>query len=173
MPQNKIIAKSKRLILSPLTMDDLDSMLEIFSDPIAMSFSRVKNREEVKVRIQWNLDSYRDNSFGLWACKLKDSGQFIGCCGILLHPDIGGQEEKEISYHFIRNFWGFGYASEAARACRDYGFETLRVPRLISIIDPLHTASQKVAERMGMKLEKEVQWLQRNFNVFSIGNPSI
>ena len=170
MLRDKFIIETDRLLLRQLKIDDIDSMLEIFSDPEAMTHSKIKNREEVKIRIQWNLESYKNNGFGLWACILKNTKQFVGCCGMLLHPDIGGMQEKEIPYHFIRKFWGNGYASEAAKACRDYGFNTLKLPRLISIIDPTHTASQKVAERMGMKQEKEVEWLNRKFNVFSIQN---
>jgi [ribosomal protein S5]-alanine N-acetyltransferase len=166
MTPKRCILETDRLLLRELTLGDVDSALEIFSDPIAMAYSRLKNREEVKERVQLNLNSYAENGFGLWACLLKNTGQFLGMCGIIYHEDIDGVCEREISYHFLREFWGQGFAAEAARASKNYAFQNCDLSRLISIIDPDHHASRRVAERVGMSMEKEVKWLARNFNVY-------
>jgi ribosomal-protein-alanine N-acetyltransferase len=73
------------------------------------------------------------NGHGLWAMDLKSSGEMIGDCGITLQ-DVDGQPLPEIGYHLRRDMWGQGLASEAARACRDYGFIQPKADLLISLI---------------------------------------
>jgi ribosomal-protein-alanine N-acetyltransferase len=67
-------------------------------------------------------------------------------------------DEIEIGYHVRRDLWGRGYAPEAARACRDYGFERLGAERLISLIRPENIPSRRVAEKTGLILWKDVVW---------------
>jgi len=82
----------------------------------------------------------------------------MGYCGLFYFPDVGGQPETEIGYRLARAYWGRGYATEAARAVRDYAFDTLRLQRLIAMIDPQNGASIRVAEKLGMVYEKEVMF---------------
>ena len=77
-------------------------------------------------------------------------------CGLTHFPDINGRPEIEIGYRLARAHWGRGLATEAARAVRDYAFDTLRLPRLIALIDPANTASIRVAEKLAMRHESEV-----------------
>jgi len=69
---------------------------------------------------------------------------------------VDGANEVEIGYHVHRDQWGQGLATEAARACRDFGFSHLSVERLISLIRPENQASRRVAEKNGMTIWKEV-----------------
>jgi ribosomal-protein-alanine N-acetyltransferase len=92
---------------------------------------------------------------GLWATIFKETGRFIGRCG-LLPWTIDGQLEVEVAYTLAQEYWGLGLATEAARGIRDYGFERLGLSRLICLIDPANQASRRVAEKIGMRLEKEV-----------------
>jgi RimJ/RimL family protein N-acetyltransferase len=71
-------------------------------------------------------------------------------------PDVAGRQEVEIGYRLARSAWRQGYATEAARAVRDYAFFTLGIRRLIALIDPENLASVRVAEKIGMRYEKEV-----------------
>ncbi|MSR60370.1 MAG: N-acetyltransferase [Planctomycetaceae bacterium] len=79
-----------------------------------------------------------------------------GYCGVFQYPDVGRQPETEIGYRLARPHWGRGYATEAARALRDYGFGTLSLARLIALIDPRNAASIRVAEKIGLRYEKDV-----------------
>lgn len=149
-------------------MEDVDHLLGIFSDPEAMRFyPAIKDRGETEAWIRWNLASYAEHGFGLWAAILKDSNQFAGECG-LVAQQVEGQREVEIGYHFLRRYWGQGLATEAARACRDYGFKVLGLRRLISLIDPNNIASRKVAEHVGMSLEKEIELWNKRICVYAI-----
>ena len=86
---------------------------------------------------------------------------------------IDNQKEYEIGYRFVREYWGQGLASEAAIACRDYGFKKLNLNRLISIIEKENTDSIKVAKKVGMILEKESCFHSIQVEIYSLGAVTI
>jgi RimJ/RimL family protein N-acetyltransferase len=85
-------------------------------------------------------------AFGLWAVERKSDGAFVGRVG-LLQPD--GWPGTEVAWTLGREYWGQGYATEAAKACLNYGFQNCSVSKLISMIDAENHASQRVAQRLG------------------------
>ena len=91
---------------------------------------------------------------GLWATIHKETGQLIGRSG-LLPWTIDGQNEVEVAYLLGREYWGQGLGTEVAQAILDFGFDQLHLSRLICLIDAENLASIKVAEKIGMKFEKE------------------
>lgn len=142
---------TERLRLREMNLDDVSSLMEIFSDPVAMEhYPETKDHDETIKWIEWNLDNYRDYGVGLWIAEDKRTNEFLGQCGIV--PQKFEQEVKmEIGYLFKRSVWGNGYATEAAMAAKKYGFEEKQYPSLISLIDLENQPSIKVAERIGMK----------------------
>jgi len=137
---------------------DADALALVLSDPVAMRFYPVPyDRAGVEEWIARNIRRYREYGYGLWAMVLKSSGEMIGDCGLTVQ-DVDGVNEIEIGYHVRRDLWGQGLATEAARGCRDYGFDRLAVDRLISLIRPENLQSRRVAEKNGMSVWKEVQW---------------
>jgi ribosomal-protein-alanine N-acetyltransferase len=114
------------------------------------------NYEETKEELEWFLDGHpKHPELGLWATIHKETGKFIGRCG-LLPWEIDGRLEVEIAYLLDKSFWHQGLATEAAQGILKYGFEKLYLSRLICLIDPENIASQRVAERIGMTLERKV-----------------
>jgi len=103
---------------------------------------------------------------GLWATIHKETGKFIGRCG-LLPWTIQGQYDIEVAYTIAEECWGQGLGTEAAEALLNYGFEKLNLTRLICLIDKENIASQKVAKKIGMLFEKEVQDEMGPFLVYS------
>jgi RimJ/RimL family protein N-acetyltransferase len=99
---------------------------------------------------------YQTWGFGPYAVVERQRQAVIGYCGLFFFPDINGQPEVEIGYRLERSAWGRGYATEAARAVRDFAFGDLGMQRLIAIIDPSNIASIRVAEKIGMHHEAEV-----------------
>ena len=149
------VLETERLALRRMDMSDVDNLLGIFSDPVAMRYyPATKSRAEAEEWVRRTLGNYRAHGFGLWVADLKDTGEFAGQCGLTVQ-EVEGKKEIEIGYLFLRKFWGRGLATEAAKAARDHGF-ALGYRRLISIIDPQNLASRRVAEKTGLKLEKEV-----------------
>jgi RimJ/RimL family protein N-acetyltransferase len=91
----------------------------------------------------------------LYAVTLKDSDELIGDCGIV-KQHVAGETSLEVGYHFRRDQWGHGYASEAAHACIGLAFHAFGADKVISLIRPENLPSRRVAERNGMKLERQV-----------------
>lgn len=151
------VVETDRLLLRQATPGDVDDLLGIFSDPIAMQYySRTKTREETAAWLRWNMDDYARHGFGLWVVTLKGTREFVGQCGLVMQADIDGKDEVEIGYLMLRRHWNEGFATEAACACRDYGLGQLRLARLVSLINPQNAPSRRVAEKVGMSLEKEI-----------------
>jgi len=156
------------MVLRRMEMSDVDHLMGIFSDPVAMRYyPGTKSRQEVEEWVRWTLASYRDHGFGLWVAILKDSGWFAGQCGLTIQ-EVEGREEVEIGYHVLQEFWGRGLATEAATAVRDHGFQALGFERLVSLIDPRNLSSRRVAEKTGLTLEKEVWKWNKNICVYAI-----
>src|SRR5207249_11006997 len=76
----------------------------------------------------------REHGFGLWAVELRATGEFIGDCGLVYVEGKG--PEVEVAYHLAKEWWGRGLATEAARACLDYGFRELGLREIIAICFP-------------------------------------
>ncbi len=165
-----IILETNRLLLRHQVIQDLDELWALYCDPQITKYipDAPRTREEAKEELEWHMHGHpRFPELGLWATIYKATGKFIGRCG-LLPWTIDGQNEVEVAYTISRDYWGQGLATEAAQAILSYGFEKLGFTRLISIIDPENTASQKVAKKIGMKFEKEAQDALGTFWIFSI-----
>jgi len=148
--------QTERMTFRPLTLNDLDQLAEIYSDRYVMRFIYgVHTREQTRQRILDNLTRYEEYGFGLWATILKTDEQLIGRCGLLPHT-IDGRSEVEVAYTLARRYWGRGLATEAALAIRDYAFRTLPVDRVIAFVDVDNVASNRVAEKIGMRIERDV-----------------
>ena len=125
------------------------------------------DRAGVEQWIARNRRRYAEDGVGLWAMVLKATGEMIGDCGII-RQEVEGQSFYEIGYHLRRDLWGQGLATEAAVACREWGFAHLEVDCLISLIRPENVPSQRVAERNGMTIWKELAWRGLRHYVYAI-----
>jgi len=152
------ILETSRLFLREFSPQDVDALSLVLSDPETMRFYPAPfDRAGVEEWIARNCRRYRELGHGLWAMVVKSSGEMIGDCGLTVQ-EIGSAHEIEIGYHVRRDFWGQGLATEAARACRDYGFARLPAERLISLIRPENTPSRRVAEKNGMTVWRQILW---------------
>ncbi len=156
-----------RLNFRELTPADVANLQKIFSDPVAMEFyPSTKSKAETLEWIDWNIQSYQESGFGLWALIDKGSGEFVGQAGLILQQNVDGADETEIVYLLERKYWGNGFATEAASSCRDLAFSRFDCERVISLIDPKNFPSIRVAGRIGMVLEKNVQRWGKTVDVY-------
>ena len=147
--------ETERLLLREYSRDDFDALYEIMSDPETMQhYPAPFDKERTGRWIEWNLENYSKHGFGLWAVVLKETGAFIGDCGITLQ-DIDGERLPEIGYHIHKKYWRRGYAKEAAQAVRDWAFGHTDYPALYSYCKYTNEASYKTAEAIGMHFHKE------------------
>lgn len=146
--------ETKRLILRPMLATDLDDLLLIFTDSKVMaSFGgELFTRTQMERWLQRNLTHQDEFGYGLFSVLLKENKKLIGDCGLEQMEDQGA---AELGYDFRSDFWNQGYATEAALAVRDYAFDVLQLPQLISLIRVGNLASKRVAEKVGMKLIEE------------------
>ena|SRR5947207_14490036 len=149
-----IVVETKRLILRHLTPDDRDDLYRILSDPTTMSFwPSPLSLEATENWISRNIKNYQEYGFGRFALILKPNNTFIGDCGIV-RAEIDGKLENDLGYIIFHTYWKHGYAVEAAEACMNYGFDTLNLTRICANMPADHIASRRVAEKIGMRLEK-------------------
>lgn len=151
-----IIFETKRLLLRHLVLSDLDDLFALYSDLDVVRYipDAPRTLEEAREELEWFTNGHpRFPNLGLWATIYKETGQFIGRCG-LLPWTIDGKDEVEIAFALSKAYWGQGLATEVAQALVQYGFEHLRVSRLICVIDHDNKASINVATRIGMTFEK-------------------
>jgi len=135
---------------------DLDDLLKIFGDPKVMaSFDGdTFNSGQMERWMQRNIDHQNLHGYGLFSVILKSEGLLIGDCG-LEHMKVDGEQATELGYDFRSDYWNQGFATEAAIAVRDYAFNVLHLPRLISLIRVGNAASKRVSEKIGMRFAVE------------------
>jgi RimJ/RimL family protein N-acetyltransferase len=151
-----VIAETARLFLREFSCDDAGALEHVFGDPEVMRYSVPENILTTELWLARCCESYAQRGFGRWAVVEKASRDVIGFCGLMRLPDVAGQPEIELGYRLARRYWGMGLATEAAAAARDYAFGTLGLSRLVAIVDPSNSRSIRVAERIGLRFEKEV-----------------
>lgn len=103
--------------------------------------------------IEWNRRNYAEHGFGLWVIETH-AGDFVGDCGLTLQ-EVEGEWFVEAGWHVRSDLRRQGYAAEAAAAVRDTAHDA-GIERLIAIIRPHNVASQRVATKIGLVLEREV-----------------
>lgn len=162
------ILRTPRLTLREFTPQDTDALTQVLSDPETMRYYPAPcDRSAVEAWIARNIRRYQNDGAGLWAMELNTTQELIGDCGIILQQ-VEGEPLYEIGYHLRRDFWGQGLATEAAIACRDWAFANLKTDRLISLIRPENLSSRRVAERVGMRIWKEIDWRDLRHCVYCI-----
>ncbi len=148
---------SPRLQFRRLQKEDAVDLLEFFQDAEATRlFPIYQNSPQAHAfaRIEYQQDRYDKAGDGLCAIVDRETNAFVGHSG-LLWQEVDSIRELEIAYHLQPKHWKKGYASEAAKAIRDFAFENRLAESLVSIIDSRNENSKKVALRNGMRLEKE------------------
>ena len=168
------ILETPRLVFRRLVPGDLDGLAAIYGDPEVRKYfpEGVLTREETREELEWFLNGHpEDPRLGLWATIHRESGHFIGRCGLLLW-DIEGRREVEVAYLLARPYWGQGLGAEAARALVRHGFDQLGLPRLIALIDPENQASMRTAVAAGLSFEREIEQGGLRTFVFAISTPT-
>jgi RimJ/RimL family protein N-acetyltransferase len=151
---------TKHLFLRHFHILDEDAMYGVFGDAEVMKYGDgPQTKEWIRDWLLTCLERYYQTwGFGPYAVVEQSTQNVIGYCGLFHYPDVNGQREVEIGYRLRLSAWGKGYATEAARAVRDYAFTMLGMKRLIAMIDPSNTASIRVAEKIGMQYEQDIMF---------------
>ncbi|MDQ2854453.1 MAG: GNAT family N-acetyltransferase [Chloroflexota bacterium] len=147
--------QTQRLTLRPFREGDATALFELSQDPDVMRY--VGDRAVPTFQDTWRwiagwLGHWAMRGYGQWAIEERSSGRLIGRAGIINPADWPG---AEVGYLLGRSWWGHGYATEAAQAAMNWGFEQIGFADLLSLIDPANEASIAVATRLGESLRGE------------------
>jgi RimJ/RimL family protein N-acetyltransferase len=165
-----LILETKRLLLRHLIEEDLSNLFAFYSDPEVVRYipDAPRTYQEAREELEWFMNGHpKFPELGLWGTIHKETGQFIGRCG-LLPWTIDGKHEVEVAFALSKAYWGQGLATEVAQALVHYGFEHLKLSRLICVIDHDNEASIRVATKLGMTFEKETKDEYGPFLVYAI-----
>lgn len=164
-----VLIETERLRLRPMEIGDLDEFVALHADPEVTRFIRPLGRAAAEERLRRDASEWIERGHGLLAILDGRDGAFLGRCGLKHWPQF---EETELGWALRRDAWGQGYATEAARACIEWGFAKLDVPYLTAMIDPENVRSGRVAERLGLAPLREDTLLGDPVVVHSVSRPS-
>ncbi|MGE7439768.1 MULTISPECIES: GNAT family N-acetyltransferase [Kitasatospora] len=144
--------QTDRLDLRPLGLADIDSFVDLHAEAWVTRFVDPYPRDRALARLAEVERQWTERGYGLFAAVCRDSGAFIGRCGLNYWEQF---DEVEAAWTLHPTAWGRGYATEAARACVDWGFEMFGFPRITAMIRHGNTASVRGAERLGFSPRRE------------------
>lgn len=137
-----------------MLMNDLEEMAALRANPEVMlyiSHGEPHSREKVEKSIGINEKSWNEKGFGKWSVRQKGSDRLMGWCGL---GALDQSEEIEVGYGFAKEFWGQAFATEAATASLRFGFEHVRLDRIVAVAFADNLASLRVIEKIGLKYER-------------------
>lgn len=146
------IIETERLILRKWKEEDLEPFSRMNTDVRVMEYyPKLLTFEETKAFIERISRHIEDHGYGLFACELKDTGEFIGYVGLSI-PIIETEFTPcvEIGWRLAFHYWGKGYATEAARAVLKFGFEKTELREILSWTVPANVRSRRIMEKIGM-----------------------
>jgi RimJ/RimL family protein N-acetyltransferase len=142
-----MVIETDRLLLRPLGVDDLDEVDLMNAMPDVVRTMGPVERSVAMARLENNEREWRERGYGLMAVIERATGRFLGRSGLKYWPQF---DETEVGWVLRSDAWGSGFATEAGRACVEWGFEQFDLPYLTAMIRPDNARSIRVAERLGM-----------------------
>lgn len=155
--------ETERLILRPLELSDVDDMFAMDSNQnvhLYLGNNPLKTKEESLGYLKNIQNQYKENGIGRFAMIKKDSNEFIGWCGLkfITEEENNHSHFYEIGYRLKEEFWGNGYAYEAAKKWCDYAFNVLKVETLYASAHIDNKGSRRILEKIGLQLKNEYVW---------------
>ena len=174
--------ETERLLLRAPVAPDAEALAPMYADAEVMRYvgdGRPLTRAETQRSVKRMIQRWEADGFGLFTTVRKEDGAVIGRVGLLVwnadtwEPTTraeseNGRTEVEVGYTLGRDYWGQGYATEAAGAVRDYALRELGADRLIALIIHGNTASENVARKLGLAYERDVMLGRREAQLFAL-----
>jgi ribosomal-protein-alanine N-acetyltransferase len=177
--------ETERLLLRLPEARDAEGYLAVFRDPQVLMFLGIEaaSPEDAAAGIERMRRHWGRHDTGLFSVVRKEDERLLGRVGFLLwdpsrwvsamREDLEGELETEIGWTLGSEYWGQGYATEAAILCRDWALGELGLNRLVSVIAPENAASIRVAEKIGESFERADlpgPYFKRRVDLYSLGN---
>jgi len=150
--------ETDRLLLRHFTIDYAQFILTLLNEPSFLRYIGDKNVRNLEDARQYILNgpiaSYERNGFGLYLVELRESHAPIGMCGLIKREEL---PEPDIGFAFLPDFWGKGFAFEAAAAVLQEARERFGLKRILAITSLDNDASIKLLERLGFRFERVIR----------------
>lgn len=163
----KFIIETERLFLREFILDDAEKFYQLNLNPNVIRYTgntAFKSIDEAKSFLE-NYNDYKENGYGRWAVINKNSSEFIGWCG-LKYCEL--ENETDIGFRFFEEEWNKGYATESATACLKYGFDVLKLNKIIGRAMKENAASIKVLEKIGLVYETDCVFENKEAVIYKI-----
>lgn len=150
------ILETPRLRLRHLEPGDLDALFALYRDPEIRRYfpEGTRTLAQTRAELAWFLKGHPQRpELGLWATIEKQTGRFLGRCG-LLPWTIAGKPEVELAFMIDKTRWGEGFATEASLGIIRHA-QQLGLTRLICLVSPGNERSVAVTRKVGMRFEVE------------------
>jgi RimJ/RimL family protein N-acetyltransferase len=174
--------ETDRLLLRAPVPEDAEALAPMYADPEVMRYvgdGRTLTRAQTERSVRRMIERWEADGFGLFTTVRKEDGAVIGRVGLLVwntdtwEPTTRAEaadvpSEVEVGYTLGRDYWGRGFATEAAGAVRDYALNELGAGRLIALIIHGNTASENVARKLGLEYERNIMLGRREAQLFAL-----
>lgn len=158
------VFETERLVLKKFSTADAQGFYELNIDPEVLRLTGdvpFASVAEAETFIN-NYNHYDRYGFGRWSVFLKDTGDYLGFCGLNYRPAV---DEVDVGFRLRRSHWGKGYATEAASGSLAYGFKTYNLQKIVARAMKDNLASQRVLQKLGMRFQKTFEaegtlWVQ-------------
>ena len=159
--------ETERLIVREFVADDADEVARAFADPEVIWWDAAPfTLEAARAWVARSLEGYARTGMGLYAVVLRAGGRLIGDCGLVARV-VEGAPVVEIGWHLERASWGHGYATEAARGVLTHA-AYLACRRVCALIVADNVRSRRVARKLGMEMDREVEWAGRAHELWTL-----
>ena len=157
-----------RLLLRQFACNDLNDIYRIWTDSDVRKYlwdDEVISKEKAETTLNYCIDFFQENSFGIWAIIYKQQDELIGFCGFRFLDDT---PEIELLYGISSQYWGKGLTKEAVKATIRYSFEEHHFDRIVGLANIENIASWRVMEKAGMKYEKRTLYNNQDVVFYSL-----
>ena len=165
----KTIFETDRLLVREYVEEDAEAFFKLNSNPEVIRFvpdKAVLNVDQARqILIDHPIADYRKHGFGRGACILKSTGEQIGFAGLKYLEELG---EVDVAYRLLPQYWGQGYATEAAAAAVRHGFDKLGLKKILGLVMPENIASVRVLEKAGLRYVERVTFWGHKFSKYVI-----
>ncbi|WP_114789092.1 GNAT family N-acetyltransferase [Niabella yanshanensis] len=144
-----MIIETNRVLIRKVTHNDLEALYTICGDPRLMRFVGDGKPLSMKQTQKWidvTINNYASKGFGMYGVVDRETGAFIGYCGLVFSADV---KDNELIYALVPAYWGKGLATEIARHLVDFGFSSLNLEHIYASIDPENKASERILLKVG------------------------
>jgi len=153
----KLITETEKLIIREFILEDAENLRRLHEDKEVTKYIDSKGYIDIETTtktLQEKIleNAYKKYGYGRWAVHLKANGLFIGWCGLEF---LESENEADLGFRFQKRFWNKGFATEAAKACIDFGFNELKLTKIIARVIPENTASIQVLKKLKVKEYKQ------------------